>query len=112
MRRLTSDCNQHIFTRSIESDEHRVKRLAHDYEQHSINREFRSEVAYENRKKVARRNYHTLRNKNDTNLGQNKKIRVEEIRRNENYMQYQESLLSDAQRHHLNRQLEIGRAHV
>ena len=50
MRRLTSDRNQHMFKRSIEPDEHRVKRLSHDCEQHSIFREFESEVAYEKNK--------------------------------------------------------------
>ena len=35
MRRLTSDSSQHVFTRSIESDEHRFKRLAHDREHHN-----------------------------------------------------------------------------
>ena len=65
---MTSDPNQHRFTCAIESDEHWVKQLAHDCEH-----EFESEVAYENRKKVARENYYTLRNKNEINLGQNKK---------------------------------------
>jgi hypothetical protein len=72
MRRLTSDRNQHMFTRSIESDEHRVKRLAHDCD-HSVTKKFESEVAYENCKKVAQENYYTLRNKNEINLDQNKK---------------------------------------
>ena len=72
MRRLTSDRNQHMLMCSIESDEYRVKQLAHDCEDHSITREFKSEVAYENRNKIAQENYYTLHNKNDINLGQNK----------------------------------------
>ena len=55
MRRLTSDRNQHMFARFIESDEHRVTRLAHGCEHHSITREFKSEVAYANRKKSSRK---------------------------------------------------------
>ena len=38
MRGLTSDRNQHMLRRSIESDEYREKRLAQDCEHHNITR--------------------------------------------------------------------------
>ena len=49
-----------------------MKRLAHHCEHRSITRVFKSEVAYENHKKVTRENYYNLRNKNEVNLEQNK----------------------------------------
>ena len=51
MRRLTSDCNQYMFMRHVESDKHQVQQLADDCEHYSITREFESEIAYENSKK-------------------------------------------------------------